>query len=72
MTGCDINNRYASGHGFIQDNLYAHMWFNMTASQGDENAAKNKDIVAKRMTPADICAAQKLARECGKKNYKDC
>jgi hypothetical protein len=37
-----------------------------------ELAAKWRDIVAKLMTPADISAAQNLARECAKKNYKDC
>ena len=57
----------------IQDNVYAHMWFNIAASSGDtENASKNRDILAKRMTPADISTAQKLARECVRKKYKGC
>jgi hypothetical protein len=30
------------------------------------------DIIAKRITPADISAAQKLARECVRKKYKGC
>ena len=63
---------YANGEGVIQDNLYAHMWWNIAASQGNENATNNRDIVAKRMPPADISAAQKLARECIRKNYKWC
>ena len=63
---------YYNGEGVIEDNVYAHMWFSIAASQGHENAAKNRDIVAKRMTPADISAAQNLARECVKKNYKGC
>jgi TPR repeat protein len=29
---------YASGHGVIQDVLYAHMWLNIAASNGIENA----------------------------------
>ena len=63
---------YANGKGVIQDNLYAHMWSNIAASQGHEDAANNRDTVAKIMTPADISAAQNLARECVKKNYKGC
>jgi len=63
---------YAKGHGVIQDNVYAHMWFNISASTGDRGAEKERDIVAKRMTPADISKAQGLARECVMKNYKGC
>ena len=63
---------YALGNGVIQDNVYAHMWWNIAASSGNKMASKNRDIVAKRMTPADISAAQNLARECVRKKYKGC
>jgi TPR repeat protein len=63
---------YDNGQGVIQDNVYAHMWCNIAASNGSENAKKGKDILAKQMTPQDISKAQDLARECVKKNYKDC
>ena len=61
-----------AGQGVIQDNVYAHMWGNIAASNGDENGGKLRDIVAKGMTPADISTAQNLARECVRKNYKGC
>ncbi len=32
----------------------------------------NRGIVAKKMTEDQIAQALKLARECVKKNYKDC
>jgi TPR repeat protein len=64
---------YGMGQGVIQDNVYAHMWFNIAASSGDSKyASKNRDIIAKRMTPARIEDAQKLARECVRKKYKGC
>ena len=64
---------YYNGYGVIKDYVYAHMWWNIAASSGDtENASKNRDIIAKQMTPADNSAAQKLARECVRKNYKGC
>ena len=63
---------YANGDGVLQDYVYAHMWFNIAASSGHKNASKNRDIVAERMTPADISAAQDLTRECVGKNYKGC
>lgn len=39
---------YANGQGVPQNAVYAHMWFNLSASTGDENAIKNRDIVAKQ------------------------
>tara|TARA_A100001037_G_C14573823_1_gene381410 strand:+ start:310 stop:507 length:198 start_codon:yes stop_codon:yes gene_type:complete len=61
---------YGKGQGIIQDNVYSHMWWNIAASSGDEKARKNRDIIAKRMTPTDISAAQKLAEECVRRNTK--
>jgi uncharacterized protein len=63
---------YAVGEGVIQDNVYAHMWWNIAASSGKKDAVTNRDIVAGKMTPADISTAQKLARECVRKKYKGC
>ena len=63
---------YDKGEGVIQNYVRAHMWGNLGASNGNENGAKLRDLVAKKMTPADISKAQRLARECVKKNYKGC
>ena len=63
---------YYYGEGVIQDNVYAHMWTNISASNGDEDGVKARDIIAKEMSSTDISQAQKLARECVAKNYKDC
>ena len=63
---------YALGRGVIQDNLYAHMWWNIAASLGEEDARKGRDMIAEQMTPAQIEEAQKLARECVAKEYKGC
>ena len=63
---------YANGLGTPENFIRAHMWWNIAVSQGHKGAIRNRDIVAKRMTPADISAAQKLARECVSKKYKGC
>ena len=64
---------YAKGEGVIQDNVYAHMWFNIAASSGDSKGASgNRDITAEIMTTAQIAEAQQLARECVRKEYKGC
>jgi uncharacterized protein len=59
-------------HSVIQDNVYAHMWFNIAASNGNKDAVKNRDIAAKRMTSSQMAEAQKLARACVAKKYKGC
>jgi len=63
---------YGMGRGVIQDWVYAHMWGNVASSNGSVNGGKLRDLAAKKMTPADISAAQKLARECVRKKYKGC
>ncbi len=51
--------KYDNGEGVPQDYAQAHMWFNLAASsfppgEDRDKAVKNRDIVAKRMTPAQI------------------
>ena len=54
------------------DNIRAHMWFNLAALKGYSVGVKSRDIVAKRMTSQQIAEAQKLARECQARNFKNC
>jgi TPR repeat protein len=63
---------YANGRGVPQDNVYAHMWWDIAASSGIKDAVKNRDIVAKRMTEAEISIANELARHCIENRYKNC
>lgn len=61
---------FASGEAVSQDYVSAHMWFNLAAASfpasdvSNRNlAGKNRDLVARKMTPDQIAEAQKLARE---------
>jgi TPR repeat protein len=54
---------YAKGQGVPEDYVRAHMWFNLSAAHGNKVAAKNRDLLALSMTPAQKAEAQKLARE---------
>ena len=68
----NLGRMYGSGNGVLQDNVYAHMWFNIASSNGNEMARSNRDIVAERMTPDQLAEAQRLASEGVKKDYKNC
>jgi TPR repeat protein len=63
---------YAKGQGVVQDDTRAHMWYNLAATGGDSVAVKSRDIIAAKMTPQQIAEAQKLARECQARNFKNC
>ena len=54
---------YNNGQGVPKDDVLAYMWFNLAAAGGYTRAQKNRDIVARRITPTQISAAQKLSRE---------
>jgi len=61
---------YGTGQGVPQDSVLAYMWLNLaaarfSASEGEKrgNAILNGEIIASKMTPAQIDEAQRLARE---------
>jgi TPR repeat protein len=54
---------YRSGLGVPHDLVQAHMWFNLAATRGDQQAARNREAVAGDMTAQQIAEAQKLARD---------
>jgi TPR repeat protein len=59
---------YAQGQGVPQDYVEALRWLDLAAARYPEGkdrdvAAKNRNLVAAKMTPAQIAEAQKLARE---------
>ncbi|MCH9019079.1 MAG: sel1 repeat family protein [Proteobacteria bacterium] len=64
----NLGRMYSRGQGVIQDYVQAHMWVNLAVSKLPPGESRDKavgvrDFVAKRMTPAQISEAQKLARK---------
>jgi TPR repeat protein len=60
---CLLGVMYGNGNGVPQNYILAHMWYNLATSQGHDNAKPKRDLVATRMTPAQITEAQRFARE---------
>ena len=52
---------YANGHGVRKDYVQAYMWWYVSASQGDNNAEKNCDMLSAKMRIAQIMKARTLA-----------
>ncbi len=63
---------YSLGQGVPQDYVTAHMWVNIAATNGSEEARQVRDLLAERMSPANISDAQARARVCTASNYTDC
>jgi uncharacterized protein len=64
---------YEHGQGVPQDYVSAHMWLNLAAASrttdpaARDQAAKERDMLAAKMTPAQIAEAQRLASEWGRR-----
>ena len=54
---------YDDGQGVPQDFVQAHKWYSLAGANGNKHAAAYRDMLARRMTPAQIDEAQRLARE---------
>jgi len=66
---------YRDGHGVPSDHILAYMWFNVASASSSELNSVSRDLrdaIAKRMTPQQIAEAQKLARECLQRTFKNC
>ena len=68
----NLGNMYYNGQGVLQDYAHAHMWYNLASAAGDADATKNRDKVAKLMTPQQIEKAQGMAKACQARNFKGC
>lgn len=77
-----LGDMYGEGKGVPQNYVRAYMWYNLAASQyassphyelyerDRESAEKLRDLLARKMTPAQIAEAQRLAREWKPKKEK--
>lgn len=64
---------YRDGMGVPQDYIRAHMWFNLAAASRKDNLLReNREMIASKMSPSQIAEAQKLARECQRRNLRGC
>ena len=58
-----LGGMYAEGEGLPKDYVLAHMWMNLAAAKGVQEAVKGRDLLEILMTPAQLAEAQRLARE---------
>lgn len=67
-----LGSMYREGQGFEKNLLFAHMWLNISASNGNKFAKNDRSEIEEFMSEQEIISAQNLALECVAKNYKNC
>jgi TPR repeat protein len=53
---------YAYGNPSFKDIVVAYAWWNVSAAQGNDKAAKNRDALEKEMTPSQLLKARGLSK----------
>ena len=60
----DLGVAYSTGEGGLEcDLIEAHMWFNLAAARGHQDAADLRAEIAEEMTAREIAEAQRRARQ---------
>ena len=63
---------YMMGLGVIQDDIKAHMWYNIASANGNPKSAKFRDAISEGLSREDLATAQAMANTCMSSGYKDC
>jgi TPR repeat protein len=58
----ELGMMYSVGRSVPIDYITAHKWFNLSAMQGNHEAARLRQEVAEQMSSAEIASAQRAAR----------
>ena len=70
MAQAALGASYFMGKGVPQDYVQAYLWSNLASINGDKALLKLRDAIEKRLTPAQVAEAQRLAREWKPKEAK--
>jgi TPR repeat protein len=54
---------YGVGKGVKRDYVQAYKWLNLCAAKGDAKCVAQRDLVTKKLKPAQLVAAQRLSTE---------
>jgi TPR repeat protein len=54
---------YGAGRGVKRDYIQAYKWLNVCAAKGDQKCVAQRDLVAQKLKPKQLAAAQRLASE---------
>lgn len=67
-----LGENYEAGDWVRQSDLLAYMWYLLAAMAGHDSADPARHQMATRLSPAEIAAAQALAKQCHASDYWHC
>ena len=70
-----LGGMYDYGRGVAEDDVRAYMWYSLSALQGNKDAKSDLEYFDNSffvMSRKEIAQAKEMARQCFKRNYKDC
>ena len=67
-----LGKMFADGRGTLQVSTAAHMWFNLAATNGNDEAFEERKAITASMTADSLEKAQMLATKCIQSKYQDC
>ena len=68
-----LGSLYYKGEGAEPDDVSrAYMWYDVAATQGNTEAQKDRDTVAKELTPVQLTAAREKAAKCKASKFAQC
>ena len=59
----DLGALYATGKGVKRDYVEAYKWMNICAAKGNSGCLSQRELIAKKLKPAQIVQAQRLSSE---------
>ena len=62
---------YATGQGVRRDYIEAYKWMNICAASGNSGCVTQRDLLAKKLKPAQVTQAQRLATEFAPRKEND-
>lgn len=60
------------GKGVPKDFSRAYMWVSLAAARGESEAMNPRDSLAEELSPKQLTQAQKMARDCQARKFKNC
>lgn len=67
-----LGTAYVIGKGVKEDWVHAMMWFNVAVDNGCSEVVKLRSQVLAKLTDEQKAKAEKLAKECTSRKFKDC
>ena len=58
----NLGSLYEKGQGVPQDLVQSAVWYSLAAAQGNPDAARNRDIILKQLTPEQAAEAEKRTK----------